>query len=132
MDASRVLEDVTTLVGVQGAFLFNERAEPISLSVAHGYSDVDVQALGHAAARGLAGLTSMHRESAIDLDLIYRDGRFLIRSIQAGSLCIICGKHVNLPLLIMTIEQSVVSCERALMNLGSHQESVQPEINSTF
>ena len=118
MDASRVLEDLTTLVGVRGAFLYNERAEPISLSLAQGHSEVDVEALGHAAARGLAGLASMHREGAIDLDLVYRDGRFLIRSIQAGSLCIICDKHINLPLLTMTIEQSVRELRARADELG--------------
>lgn len=51
MDVSTVLDDLTTLVGVRGAFLFNERAEPIGLSSAQGHSDVDVEALGHAVSR---------------------------------------------------------------------------------
>ena len=118
MDASKILNNLSSLIGVRGAFLFNESAEPISVATKAGHSDMDVGTLGHTAAQGLAGLTSMDRGKRVDLDLVYQDGRLLIRSIQAGLLCILCDRLVNLPLLTMTTEQSVGELRERALELG--------------
>jgi hypothetical protein len=118
MDINSLLDNLSTPVGVRGAFLFNEGAVPIGVSTKRVSVEFDVERLGSSATRALAGLKSMHREDPIDLDLVFREGRLLIRSIQAGLLCILCDKNVNLPLLTMTTEQGVRELRERAHELG--------------
>jgi len=56
------------------------------------------------AAQTMAGLRSVARRRPADVDLLYADGRLLIKSLASGCLCVLCSPGVNLPLVNLTAD----------------------------
>jgi predicted regulator of Ras-like GTPase activity (Roadblock/LC7/MglB family) len=102
-----LLASLASQIGVRGAFIFDAEGAAQAASVGEGEAEFDLAASGRAFSRTLAGLVSQRRGKLIDLDLVYHDGRMLLRTFENGFLAILCDRQVNLPLLTMSIEEAV-------------------------
>jgi predicted regulator of Ras-like GTPase activity (Roadblock/LC7/MglB family) len=102
-----ILASLASQIGVRGAFIFDAEGSIQAASVDERETEFDLEPSGRAFSRTLAGLVSQHRGRLIDLDLIYHDGRVLLRTFENGFLAILCDRQVNLPLLTISIEDAV-------------------------
>lgn len=101
------INQLASLVGVQGAFIFDQQgtiqqySTPMKVSLDQGV------ALARTLSRTLTGLSTVHGLTMMDIDLAYDEGRLVIKGIDQGGLCIICERHLNYSLLNITLEQGL-------------------------
>lgn len=101
------LNQLATLVGVQGAFIFNQQgaiklySTPMKVSLDQGV------ALARSLSRTLTGLSTVHSSNLIDIDLVYGEGRLVVKGLPQGGLCVICERQANYSLLNLTLEQGL-------------------------
>ncbi len=62
--------------------------------------------LARTATQTLGGLRSVARRRPVSIDLVYADGRLLIKSLAGGCLCVWCAPRVNLPLVRLTVDST--------------------------
>jgi predicted regulator of Ras-like GTPase activity (Roadblock/LC7/MglB family) len=97
-----ILEDINTVVGVTGCFVCDSEGEVLA-SVLPGVFDGEmVSSAGRTAMQTVLGLQTASRRRVNDLDLLYREGRVIVKSLGEGCLCILCVRNINVPLLNLT------------------------------
>ena len=97
-----ILKDINAVVGVTGCFVCNNEGEILG-SVLPGVFDREViSSVGRTAVQTLLGLQTTRRRRVNDLDLLYREGRVIVKSLGEGCLCILCVRNINVPLLNLT------------------------------
>lgn len=101
------VNQLASLVGVQGAFIFDSQgtiqqySTPMKVSLDQGV------ALARTLSRTLTGLSTVHGSTSMDIDLAYAEGRLVVKGIEQGGLCIICERQLNYSLLNITLEQGL-------------------------
>jgi hypothetical protein len=112
-DRQEFLNELTALVGVHGAFLFDSQggiklySSPIKLAPERGL------ALARTLARALTGLSTVQRANKISLDLVYDEGWIVVQGLQDGGLCILCDRQMNVSLLNLTLEQGLQTLDQS-------------------
>lgn len=97
-----ILEDINAVAGVTGCFVCGSEGEVLA-SVLPGVFDGEaVSAAGWTAMQTVLGLQTARRRRVNDLDLLYREGRIIVKSLGEGCLCILCVRNINVPLLNLT------------------------------
>lgn len=97
-----ILEDINAVVGVTGCFVCDSQGEVLA-SVLPGVFDGEVvSSAGRTAMQTILGLQTTRRRRVNDLDLLYREGRIIVKSLREGCLCILCVRNINVPLLNLT------------------------------
>jgi len=79
-------------------------ASPSAEFVPAAISASALSTVARTAAQTMAGLRSVARRRPGDVDLLYTDGRLLIKSLTRGCLCVLCSPRVNLPLVNLTAD----------------------------
>ena len=106
------LNQLATLIGVQGAFIFDQQgtikqySTPMKVSLDQGV------ALARSLSRTLTGLSTVHSSNLIDIDLVYGEGRLVVKGFEQGGLCVICERQANYSLLNITLEQGLGSIRK--------------------
>ncbi len=106
-DAQAFINQLATLVGVQGAFVFDQGGTIKQYSTPMKVSRDQGVALARTLSRTLTGMSTAHGSSFMDIDLVYGEGRLVIKGISQGGLCIICERQANYSLLNITLEQGL-------------------------
>jgi len=97
-----ILEDINNVVGVTGCFVCDSQGKVLA-SVLPGVFDGEVvSSAGQTAMQTILGLQTTRRRRVNDLDLLYREGRIIVKSLREGGLCILCVRNINVPLLNLT------------------------------
>jgi predicted regulator of Ras-like GTPase activity (Roadblock/LC7/MglB family) len=107
-----IVETLRSQIGVRGAYIFDPEGILQASAVRDASSTIEQELSGRGLARTLAGLISQRRGKLIDLDLIFEQGRVLLRTFEGGFLAILSDRQVNLPLLNMSIEEAVQHLRR--------------------
>jgi predicted regulator of Ras-like GTPase activity (Roadblock/LC7/MglB family) len=104
---SGILEALAAQIGIRGAFIFDSEGMLQAATAGETTFGFDLEVSGRAFDRILTGLSSQSHGKFMDLDLVYHDGRVLLRTFEGGFLAILCDRQVNLPLLTLSIEDAV-------------------------
>ncbi|MDH4136812.1 MAG: roadblock/LC7 domain-containing protein [Anaerolineae bacterium] len=97
-----ILEDINAVVGVTGCFVCDNEGKALA-SALPGVFDVKVvSSAGRTAMQTVLGLQTTRRRRVNDLDLLYKEGRIIVKSLGEGGLCILCVRNINVPLLNLT------------------------------
>ena len=97
-----ILEDINAVVGVTGCFVCDSQGKVLA-SVLPGVFDGEVvSSAGQTAMQTILGLQTTRRRRVNDLDLLYKEGRIIVKSLGEGCLCILCVRNINVPLLNLT------------------------------
>ena len=100
------INQLVSLVGVQGAFIFDHQGKIQGYSTPINVSREQGVALASTLSRMLTGLSTVHGSTIVDIDLTFREGRLVVRGIHQGGLCIICDRQLNYSLLTIALEHS--------------------------
>ena len=128
-----ILEDINAVVGVTGCFVCGSEGEVLA-SVLPGVFDGEaVSAAGWTAMQTVLGLQTTRRRRVNELDLLYREGRIIVKSLGEGCLGILCVRNINIPLLNLTANLAARKLKTKL-KAPSPAEKVPPEltIDGTF
>jgi hypothetical protein len=123
--AQAFLDQIASLIGIQGAFVFDPQgaillnSTPMRISQERGIS------LARTLSRTLTGLTTVQQSNKVDIDLAYGEGRLVVKGLPQGGLCILCDRQVNYALLTITLEQGMSVLRGEAIRQGSADNSLQ-------
>jgi predicted regulator of Ras-like GTPase activity (Roadblock/LC7/MglB family) len=106
-EMEEILEDINAVVGVTGSFVCNEEGRIVAKRMPNVFDNNTLSPVGRTMAQTIAGL-KIARECTIgDLDLLYNQGRLIVKNVGEGCLCILCVQRINIPLLNLTANVAV-------------------------
>jgi predicted regulator of Ras-like GTPase activity (Roadblock/LC7/MglB family) len=117
-----ILKDINAVVGVTGSFVCNEQGQIVARALPAVFDDAMLSLVGRTATQTVAGLQTLRRRRAGDLDLLYAGGRLLVKNLRYGCLCVLCVPRINVPLVNLTANVAA----RKLSGMLKEQ-SVTPE-----
>lgn len=97
-----ILQDVNAVVGVSGSFVCDEEGKVLATALSSIFDETLLSSAGRTIAQTIAGLELTRRRKVDDLDLVYQEGRLIIKNLRVGYLCILCVPTINVPLLNLT------------------------------
>jgi predicted regulator of Ras-like GTPase activity (Roadblock/LC7/MglB family) len=109
-----VLRDINAVVGVTGSFVCDEEGHVIARLLPNVFDTNMLSPVGRTVAQTIAGLKIVSRRRVDDLDLVYDDGRLIVKNVGDGCLCVLCVKRVNVPLLNLTVNVAVKKLQEKL------------------
>ena len=113
-----ILKDINAVVGVTGCFVCDSEGEVLA-SVLPGVFDREVvSSAGRTVIQTVLGLQTTRRQRVNDLDLLYREGRIIIKGLSEGCLCILCVRNINVPLLNLTANLAAKKLTKRLKALS--------------
>jgi predicted regulator of Ras-like GTPase activity (Roadblock/LC7/MglB family) len=120
-----ILKDINAVVGVTGSFVCNEEGQIVAKLMPGVFDDTTLSPVGRTMAQTIAGL-QIARECTIgDLDLLYEQGRIIIKNVGEGFLCILCVQRINVPLLNLTANVAVKKLHDKLKEAPPPQPTVE-------
>jgi predicted regulator of Ras-like GTPase activity (Roadblock/LC7/MglB family) len=106
-DMINVLQDVNAVVGVTGCFAGDGEGQVMASALPGDFDETMLSNVGRTVAQTLAGLELTRRRKVDDLDLVYREGRLVVKNLRPGCLVILCVPTINVPLLNLTANVAV-------------------------
>ncbi|MBN1814603.1 MAG: roadblock/LC7 domain-containing protein [Anaerolineae bacterium] len=117
-----ILKDINAVVGVTGSFVCDGEGQIVAKLMPNSFDGTLLSPVGRTIAQTIAGLKIAQRCRIGDIDLVYDEGRVIVKSIDEGCLCILCVKRVNTPLLNLTVNVAAKKLEEKF----KEPKSVQP------
>jgi len=102
-----ILRSITAVAGVKGCMVCDDEGEVLGSDLGGLVRGFSHSVVGYTAAQTLAGLRMARRKKTGDIDLLYQDGRVLIKPLRGGFLCIMCQPRISLPLLNLTADVAI-------------------------
>jgi predicted regulator of Ras-like GTPase activity (Roadblock/LC7/MglB family) len=109
-----ILADINDVVGVTGSFVCDEGGEVVARALPRVFDDTMLSTVGRTAMQTVAGLQTLRRRKAGDLDLLFSGGRVLVKNLRVGCLCVVCVPRINVPLLNLTANVAARKLARTL------------------
>ena len=97
-----ILKDINAVVGVTGSFVCNGEGQVLASTLPALFDQTILSTVGRTMAQTVAGLATARRRKIGDIDLVYDQGRLIAKNLREGCLCILCVRHINVPLLNLT------------------------------
>ncbi len=103
----RMLHDINAVVGVTGSFVCNGEGQVLASALPALFDEAILSSVSRTTAQTMAGLATTRRRKVGDIDLVYSQGRLIVKNLGEGCLCILCVRHINVPLLNLTANVAV-------------------------
>lgn len=97
-----ILRDVNAVVGVTGSFVCDDEGRVLAQVLPDIFDPDTLSPVGRTLAQTIAGLETTNRRKVGDIDLLYEQGRLLVKNLGNGCLCVLCARRINVPLLNLT------------------------------
>ena len=115
-----ILRSITAVAGVTGCMVCDDEGEVLGSDLGGLVRGFSHSVVGYTAAQTLAGLRHARRKKIGDTDLVYQDGRVLIKPLRGGFLCIMCQPRISLPLLNLTADVAIGKLQARLKDRAKH------------
>jgi len=119
-----ILEDIKAVVGVTGCFVCDSEGEVLASMLPGVFDGEVVASAGRTAMQTILGLQTTRRR-VNDFDLLYKEGRIIVRSLGEGCLCILCVRNINVPLLNLTANLAAKKLTKRLKALSPAETKVK-------
>ncbi len=97
-----ILRDVNAVVGVTGSFVCDDEGRVLAQALPNVFDAEMLSPVGRTLAQTIAGLETTNRRKVGDIDLLYEQGRLIVKNLGDGCLCVLCVRRINVPLLNLT------------------------------
>ncbi len=97
-----LLNGINEVEGVLGSLVCNQDGQVVASAMPADHGELMLSLVSRTSTQTVAGLKAASRRTPGDLDLLYSDGRFIVKNLRTGCLCILCMPHINVPLLNLT------------------------------
>jgi hypothetical protein len=97
-----VLKSINSVMGVMGCFVSDGEGRVLASAMPDRFNETILSSLGRTITQTMAGLAIVRRRKVGDIDLVYDHGRFITIDLVDSSLCILCVRNINVPLLSLT------------------------------
>jgi predicted regulator of Ras-like GTPase activity (Roadblock/LC7/MglB family) len=120
-----ILEHINAVVGVTGCFVCDSEGEVLASVVPGVFDGEVVSSAGRTAMQTILGLQTTRRRRVNELDLLYKEGRIIVKSLGEGCLGILCVRNINVPLLNLTANLAVRKLTKRLKALSPAETKVK-------
>jgi predicted regulator of Ras-like GTPase activity (Roadblock/LC7/MglB family) len=97
-----ILRDINAVVGVTGSFVCDDDGRVLAQALPDIFDAALLSPVGRTLAQTIAGLETSNRRKVGDIDLLYNQGRLIVKNLGEGCLCVLCVRRINVPLLNLT------------------------------
>jgi len=97
-----ILKDMSAAVGVTGCFVCDPDGRVLASTLPAIFDSEVVSAVAKTISQTTAGLVTARRRKIQEIDLLFSAGRLIVRPLRGGSLCLLCTRNINVPLLDLT------------------------------
>lgn len=113
-EVESILKDINSVVGVTGSFVCDDEGRVLAKGMPGVFGEDLLSPAGRTMAQTIAGLKIARRRKAGDIDLLYDQGRLIVKPVGEGCLCILCVRRINVPLLNLTANVAVKRLEERM------------------
>ena len=124
----RILVEINAMTGVVGSFLCDEEGRLIAKAMPDDYDRDKLDLVGRTAAQTLAGLWMARQQQVGDIDLVFADGRLIVKGLERACLGILCGPRLNLPLLNLTAAVAVKKLQKEISSGAASQPAAPNKV----
>ncbi|MFL7793732.1 MAG: roadblock/LC7 domain-containing protein [Anaerolineae bacterium] len=97
-----ILQDINAVLGVTGSFVCDAKGQVMARLLPNTLDPKLVTPAARTIAQTIEGLKVTQQDKVGDIDLLYDNGRLIIKSLDGSYLCIMCVQRINVPLLNLT------------------------------
>ncbi len=115
----KILNDISAISGVVGSFVCDEEGRLLASALPDIYDQEMLARAGRTAAQTAVGLWMAGQRKIGDIDLVFSDGRLIVKSLESAYLCILGTPRLNLPLLNLTANVAVMKLQKAISEARS-------------
>lgn len=98
----RILQDVNAVVGVTGSFVCNSEGTLVARAMPSVFDESSFLPAARTILQSIEGLETTRRRRVHELDLVFREGRMVVKNLRVGCVYILCVRTINVPLLNLT------------------------------
>lgn len=95
------LKEINAMLGVVGSFVCLSDSSVAAKAMPDRFDEATVETAAQVAAQTLNALETSGLRVA-EVDLVYSQGRLLLKNLRGGILAIVCARNINIPLLNLT------------------------------
>ena len=97
-----ILKDINAVMGVTGSFVCDAEGQVMASLLPNTLDQKLLIPAARTIAQTIEGLKIAQQDQIGDMDLLYDNGRLIIKSLDGSYLCIMCVQRINIPLLNLT------------------------------
>ena len=112
-----ILKSINAILGVIGSFVCDRKGQVLTSAMPNSLDERILLDVGRTISQTLSGLATTHRRKIDDIDLVYGQGRFIIKNLGEGYLCILCVRNINVALLNMTANMAAKKLAKMVVEL---------------
>ena len=120
----RVLQDVNAVVGVTGSFVCNSEGTLVARALPSVFDEGSFLPAARTILQTIEGLETTRRRRVHELDLVFAEGRMVVKHLRVGCLYILCVRTINVPLLNLTANVAA----RKLTEILKEREPTPPSV----
>jgi hypothetical protein len=97
-----LLSDVNAVIGVTGSFVGDRKGRILARVLPSVYDDGSLEIVARTMMQTFTGLETARRRKVGDIDMVFREGRLIMKPFSEGCLGILCVPRFNVALLNLT------------------------------
>jgi len=102
-----LLGELNVVMGVSGSFIGDTKGRILARALPAVYDGGTLEVVARTMSQTFAGLETARRRKVGDIDMVFKDGRLLVKPFGEGFLAIVCVTRLNVALLNMTANVTV-------------------------
>ncbi len=102
-----LLSDVNAVIGVTGSFIADRKGKILARALPPTYDGASLELVARTMMQTFTGLETARRRKVGDIDVVFKDGRLLIRPFGDGCVGILTAPRINVALLNLTANVAV-------------------------
>lgn len=98
----KILQDINAVVGITGSFVVDAEGRLVARALPSVFDEATFLPAARTILQTIDGLETTRRRRVHELNLVFREGRMVVKNLRVGCLYILCVRTVNVPLLNLT------------------------------
>jgi len=119
-----LLNDVNAVIGVTGSFVGDRKGRILARVLPSVYDDGSLEIVARTMMQTFTGLETARRRKVGDIDMVFREGRLIMKPFSEGCLGIVCVPRFNIALLNLTANVTLRKIHEELKQKASAQAAV--------
>ena len=122
-----LLSEVNAVIGVTGSFVGDRKGRILARALPSVYDDRSLEIVARTMMQTFTGLEMARRRKVGDIDMLFREGRLIMKPFSEGCLGIVCVPRFNVALLNLTANVTLRKIHEELKQKAAAQvEAVGP------
>jgi len=102
-----LLSEINAVIGVSGSFIGDTKGRILARALPSVHDSGMLEVVARTMSQTFAGLEMARRRKVGDIDMVFKEGRLVVKPFSEGFLAIVCVPRINVALLNMTANLTV-------------------------